>query len=55
MRAFVVRAAESGWPIPGVYDSLRDGRATIGWSSLDHQDLRIIARMLDEGRELDQD
>ena len=55
MRAFVVRTAEYGWPVPGVYDSLRNGRATIGWSLLDHQDLRIIARLLDDGRELDPD
>ena len=55
MRAFVVRAAESGWPIPGVYDDLLEGRATIGWSELDSQDLRVIAEALHKGRMLDGD
>ena len=55
MRAFVVRAVDDGWPVPGVFDSLESGRATIGWSSLDRQDLRTIERTLKEGGALDAD
>ena len=34
VRALIVRAAESGWPIREVYDVVPDRRATIGWSEL---------------------
>ena len=54
MRAFVVRAAERGWPILGVFDALLDGRATIGWSRFDNQNLRVIDKTLSEGGTLDE-
>lgn len=54
MRAFIVRAAEQGWPIPGVYQTLQEGRATIGWSKRDNQDLRVIAAVLQKGGTLDE-
>lgn len=42
-RAFVVKTAPSGGePVAGVYDELKAGRARIGWSSQDNQDLRKI-------------
>lgn len=54
-RAFVVRTTKNDYPIPGVFDSLKSGRATIGWSYLDRQDLRIIERTWEEGGALDSD
>ena len=42
-RAFVVKTAHSGGePVAGVYDELKAGRARIGWSSQDNQNLRKI-------------
>ena len=48
-RAFVVKALDDGWPIPGVFEELRAGRARIGWSSRDDQDLRLIQEKVDRG------
>ncbi len=51
-QAFVVRAVEkdTGKPIEGVFDELVAGKARIGWSSEDDEDLRKIKNM--EGRNL---
>ena len=52
MSAFVVRAAEEGQPIAGVSDELLNGRARIGWSSTDDQDLRVLLDNLEAGEPL---
>ncbi len=41
-RAFVVRTEDYGQPIPGVFESLKAGKARIGWSGSDDLDLRAI-------------
>ena len=52
-RAFVVKALDDdGWPIPGVFEELRAGRARIGWSSRDDQCLRSIQEKVDRGEPL---
>ena len=51
-RAFVVKTLDDGWPIPGVLEELRAGRARIGWSSRDDQDLRLIQEKVDRGEPL---
>ena len=53
-RAFVVKTADSQWPIPGIFDELRRGRARIGWSSANDQDLRKIQKKVDEGKPLNE-
>ena len=53
-RAFVVKALDDGWPIPGVFEELRAGRARIGWSSRDEQDLRLIQEKADRGEPLNE-
>ena len=50
MSVFVVRTTDSdGQPIPGVFDELRKGRARMGWSYLDHLDLRLIRDRIERG------
>lgn len=53
-RVFVVNTSDNGWPIPGVFDELQKGRARIGWSSEDDQDLRRIETKILEGAPLNQ-
>ena len=55
-QVFVVRAADrSGQPIPGVFGELQKGRARIGWSSLDNQDLRLLQEKIRQWEILDAD
>ena len=54
-RAFVVKALDDdGWPIPGVFEELRAGRARIGWSSRDDQCLKSIQEKVDRGEPLNE-
>lgn len=44
-RAFVVRTGDfdiPGYAVPGVFQSLKDGKARIGWSYADDLDLRVL-------------
>ena len=50
--AFVVKAINDGQPVPGVFDELNAGRARIGWSSEDNQDLRLIRDRRNQGENL---
>ena len=54
-RAFVVKAVADGWPISGVFEELRSGRARIGWSYRDDLDLRLIQKDLSRGTPLNKD
>ena len=54
-KAFVVRTEHDGFPVEGVYTQLAAGRARIGWSELDSQDLRVIQLHLEQGHDLDED
>ena len=54
MAVFVVRTADaSGQSLPGIFDELEDGRARLGCSWSDRQDLRLIRERIDENAELD--
>ena len=54
-KAFVIRTDHEGFPVEGVHAQLVAGRARIGWSELDSQDLRFIQRKLEQGHDLDED
>ena len=55
-RVWVVRTNDDdGWPIEGVFDELRRGRARIGWSYQDNLDLRKIDRKIRNGESLTPD
>ena len=56
-QVFVVKTVdEDTWePIPGVFEELEAGRARIGWSWLDHLDLRLIQEKINTGEPLDGD
>ena len=43
-RAFVVKTSDDQWPISGVFEELKKGRARIGWSYQDDLDLRNYPR-----------
>lgn len=45
---FVVRAVDSWLPRPCVYEELKNGRARIGWSSEDCQDLRLLKKVIND-------
>ena len=51
-RAYVVKAVADGWPIPGVFEELRAGRARIGWSYQDDLDLRFMKEKISKGTPL---
>ena len=53
--AFVVRAAVSKVPIPGVFDELQAGFARIGWSYQDNLDLRLLRDKFEQEKPLDAD
>lgn len=56
MAVWVVKTVDDdGYPIPGVFDELRLGRARIGWSYQDNLDLRWINQKINEGKPLNQD
>ena len=49
-QAFVVKTMDSsGYIIPGILEELQAGRARIGWSSHDDQDLRCIQERKSQG------
>ena len=55
MSVYVVKTMyDNGQPIPGVYDELVAGRARIGWSWLDNQNLRVINRACERYEPLDE-
>jgi hypothetical protein len=52
---FVVKAIDPdvpGYSIPGVFEELNNGKARIGWSYQDDQDLRIINKILRNNEDL---
>ena len=51
---YVVRTEYLALPFPGVFTELQDGRARIGWSSEDGQDLRLIQEMICQNGQLNQ-
>ena len=53
---YVVKTVDkdTGEPIPGVFEELEAGRARIGWSYLDHLDLRMIQEKINTGEPLDE-
>lgn len=56
MSVFVVKAVDDqqpSQPVPGVFEELAAGRARIGWSRRDRQDLRIIRDLRERGEQLD--
>ena len=54
MPVFVVRTADaSGQSLPGIFDELEDGRARLGCSRSDRQDLRLIRDRINDNAELD--
>ena len=57
-KVFVVKTVSPevpGYVIPGIYDSLRGGKARIGWAYYDRQDLRKISAKIRKGEALDAD
>ena len=50
---FVVRAVDDWLPSPSVYEELKNGRARIGWSYKDSQNLRLINKAINDGKTLD--
>ena len=55
MAVFVVKTIDDyGQPIPGIFHELQAGRARIGWSSGDNQDLRLVQRKKELGEPLDE-
>ena len=53
--AYVVKTADDGQPVPGVFDELKAGRARIGWSYQDNLDLRLLFIRIEQGKQLDED
>ena len=52
-RVFIVKAVDNdGYPISGVYEELRRGKARIGWSYEDNLDLREIQNAINHGNQL---
>ena len=50
---WVVRTRdESGYSPEGVFHELKEGRARIGWSSKDNQNLRLIWEAIQQGTPL---
>ena len=57
-KAYIIKTVSPdvpGYSIPGVWDSLRKGKARIGWSYEDHLDLRKIQQKVHTGQILTQD
>ena len=55
MAVWVVRTEDDGQPVQGVFDELQAGRARIGWSWGDDQDLRSIRDRIANGDPLNDD